>query len=44
MNLFWTAVIFFGGALLITALGYLYNPYYNSQNEPASWSSGIYTD
>lgn len=40
----WTILIFFGVAMLITALGYLFNPYYNSSNEPASWSSGVYTD
>ena len=44
MKLVWTAIIFFGVAMLITALGYLFNPYYNSNTEPAPWSSGIYTD
>ncbi|MEK7652613.1 MAG: hypothetical protein AAB334_01560 [Patescibacteria group bacterium] len=40
----WTFLIFFGVAMLITALGYLFNPYYNSNDSPASWSSGPYSD
>ena len=29
MKLVWTAIVFFGVAMLITALGYLFNPYYD---------------
>ena len=44
MNNFLTAVIFFGGFLMIATLGYLFNPYYDSHDESASWSSGVYSD
>jgi len=37
-------IILLGISMLITALGYFYNPYHYSHNEPAPWSSGFVTD